>query len=58
MIVPLQPYKLKCPKCNYSKIIKKTSDKLNLLELIQECPKCKTQMEKVELMLLDKLFSL
>jgi len=55
MIKP-QPFKYKCLHCGYSKIIKPKSDVLNPLDFINECPKCKSKMDKVELNMLEKIF--
>jgi len=55
MIAP-QPFKYKCPKCGYSKIIKPKSDVINPIELNNICPKCQTQMDKKELNVIEKIF--
>jgi len=55
MIKP-QPFKYKCPQCNYSKVVKPKSDVLNPLDMIDTCPKCKSKMDKVDLNIIDKLF--
>lgn len=55
MIAPT-PYKLVCPKCGYSKVVKVKSDCLNPEDLINMspiCPKCKEQMEKKDMNILD-----
>ena len=56
MIAP-QPFKLKCPKCRYTKVIKPKSDVITPEVLINSCPKCGSRMEKVPLNLFDKIFS-
>ena len=55
MIAP-RPFKYKCPKCGYSKIVKPKSDALNPLDYISECPKCKSKMDRVELNTVEKIF--
>ena len=52
MIAP-QPFKYKCPKCGYSKIVKPKSDVMDLVEMLNICPKCKSEMERVELNILE-----
>jgi len=56
MIAP-EPFKYKCQQCGYSKVIKPKSDVLNPIDMINICPKCKNKMEKVNLNIIDKLFS-
>jgi len=53
--MPIAPkaYKLKCPKCNYSKVIKPKSDVIFFEDDI--CPKCATKMIVVELSILEKV---
>ena len=48
MIAP-QPFKYKCPQCGYSKVVKPKSDALSPMEMLSICPKCKVQMDRVEL---------
>lgn len=48
-MIPPKPFKYKCPKCGYSKIVKPKSDVLNPIELNSRCPKCKSMMDRVEL---------
>lgn len=58
MPVKPQPFKYKCPKCGYSKIVRIKSDNIGFEDLINmdpTCPKCGTQMEKKTLNILDKL---
>jgi transcription elongation factor Elf1 len=55
MVQP-QPFKFVCPKCGHTKVVKPKSDALNLLDMINICPKCKSKMERKELGFLDKLF--
>lgn len=55
-----KPYKLKCPKCNYSKVVNIQSDAINIMDMIKmstTCPECKTEMQKVNLGALDALIS-
>ena len=47
MIKP-QPYKLKCPKCNYLKVVSPKSDALSIIDLSSTCPKCGTKMDRDE----------
>ncbi len=54
MIAP-QPFKYKCPKCGYSKIVKPKSDVIDLVEMLNICPKCKSEMERVELNILETI---
>lgn len=56
MVAP-QPFKYKCQKCNYSKIVKPKSDVLNPIDYIDTCPKCGSKMNQVNLSIIDKLFS-
>ena len=53
MIAP-QPFKYKCPKCGYNKIVKPKSDVIDLVEMLNICPKCKSEMDRVELGILEK----
>ncbi len=53
MIAP-RPFKYKCPKCGYSKIIKPKSDVINPVGMSSVCPKCKIQMGSVELNILEE----
>jgi Zn-finger nucleic acid-binding protein len=57
MIQPKQ-YKLICPKCGYSKIVKPKSDVLNPIEEFPFCPKCKEKMDKKELSTFDNIKSI
>jgi len=59
MPIPPKPYKLECPKCGYSKVVKIRSDALtptDLLQMSSTCPKCGSQMEKKEVSLIEKIF--
>jgi len=56
MIAP-QPFKYKCPKCNYTKIVKPKSDALNIIDFSSSCPKCGMEMERVELNIAESLVS-
>ena len=55
MIAP-QPYKYKCSQCKYTKVVKPESDVIDLMDLNNICPKCKSKMERESLNILDKLF--
>lgn len=57
MAIKPQPYKLKCPKCGYSKIVALKSDALSagdLLAMSTTCPKCEGEMERVGMGLVDR----
>jgi Zn finger protein HypA/HybF involved in hydrogenase expression len=56
MIAP-PPYKLKCPKCGYSEVVKPKSDVLNPTDILRVCPKCNTKMEKVEMNILEEVIA-
>jgi len=56
MIAP-PPFKYICSKCGYSRVVKPKSDAINPIEISDICPKCKTQMRRVELNIFDKLFN-
>jgi len=49
------PQKYKCPKCNYSKVVTPKSDALLPDEFLQICPKCRLEMEVVEMSLFDRI---
>jgi len=55
MIAP-QPFKLKCNKCGYLKIVKLKSDVLDIIDINTYCPKCNIKMNKVPLNIFDKVF--
>jgi Zn finger protein HypA/HybF involved in hydrogenase expression len=55
MIQP-KPFKYKCPKCGYSKIVKPKSDVINPIEWNNICPKCQTPMERKKLNIIEKIF--
>jgi len=57
MIRP-QPFKYKCTQCGYSKIVKPKSDVIDLRDMMNICPKCKSKMDKQSLNFIDKLFRL
>lgn len=57
MIAP-QPFKHKCKQCGYSKVVKPKSDVINPMDLMNICPKCKSKMERVDLNIIEKLFSI
>ena len=53
-IKPL-PYKLKCPKCGYSTVVRPKSD-TDITGLIASvCPKCGNTMERVKVAMLDEV---
>ena len=54
--MPIQPkpYRLKCPKCGYSKRVQLSGDVLpskpsDILAMSRTCPICKSTMERKEL---------
>lgn len=55
-MIKQQPFKLVCPKCGHTKVVKPKSDVVNPLDFINTCPKCKSKMEKKELSFIDKIF--
>ena len=60
MAFPQKPYKLKCPKCGYSKVVNIRRDVLKLSDISamsRICSKCESEMERVEIGVLDKIFS-
>ena len=57
MPIAPKPFKYKCPQCGYSKVVKPKSDALNPMEMLSICPKCKSQMDKVELNILEEVVS-
>ena len=57
MIAP-KPFKYKCPECGHTKIVKPTSDVIDPRDMINICPKCKAEMTRKELNLLDKIFTI
>lgn len=61
MPIKPNPYKLICPKCRYSKVVSPKSDVLSPIDLIAMssiCPKCKGQMEKDNLNIIDEILTL
>lgn len=50
------PYKVRCPKCGYSRVIKPKSDVIIEEAILSICPTCKCDMIREELSVLDKLF--
>ena len=55
MIKP-PPFKSKCPKCGYSKIVRPKSDVINPMEWMSRCPKCKSKMDRVKLNPIEEVF--
>ena len=54
MIKP-KPFKVKCTKCEYSKVVAPKSDCLTSLDFPSSCPKCDGDIEMVELSMMDKI---
>ena len=54
MIAP-QPFKYKCPKCGFSKIVKPKSDALSPIDMMRTCSKCQSEMERVTLNVVDRI---
>jgi DNA-directed RNA polymerase subunit RPC12/RpoP len=58
MPIAPKPYKLVCPNCGFSKIVKIKSDVLSpkdIMSMSKKCPKCSSEMEKRELDIFDKI---
>jgi len=55
MIAP-EPFKWKCPKCGYSKIMTPKGDVLDPEILNNQCPKCHASMENVPLNIIERVF--
>ncbi|MEA1954710.1 MAG: hypothetical protein U9O24_10000 [Campylobacterota bacterium] len=53
MIKP-NPFRYKCPKCDYSKTIRPKSDVLDPRDFMNTCPKCGTTMDKISLNEIEK----
>ena len=47
-MIPPKPYKMICPKCGYSVIVKPKGDVLDIKDLIKKCPQCNTKMKRDE----------
>ena len=61
MAVRPNPYKLVCPNCGYSKVVSPKSDCLSpkdLMAMSPICTKCKEQMERKDMNILDDIFSI
>ena len=56
MPVTPRPFKYKCPKCGYSKIVRPKSDVINPIEWDNTCPKCQAAMESKELNIIEQVF--
>jgi Zn finger protein HypA/HybF involved in hydrogenase expression len=54
-VIQPKPFKLKCSKCGYNKIVKPKSDVLNMSDLLNICPNCKFEMDVVKLSIWNKL---
>ena len=52
-MIQSKPFKYKYLKCGYSKVIKPKSDVINPIDMMRLCPKCKNEMEKVNLNILS-----
>ena len=50
-----EPYKLVCPKCNYSNTVSPKSDSLGGTDIFRVCPKCNTLMKRREANAVEKL---
>jgi DNA-directed RNA polymerase subunit RPC12/RpoP len=57
MIQP-QPFKFVCPKCGYSIVIKPKSDQVHPYEMMNNCHKCKSKMERKSLNVFDSITSI
>lgn len=56
MPIKPSPYKMVCPKCGYSKIVRPKSDCLDIRDVFSKCPKCNLDMERKPLNILDNFF--
>ena len=57
MIVQMKPFRVKCQKCGYGKLIRPkggTAERV-LLDTAMFCPKCGSMMERREPSILDRL---
>ena len=57
-MIPIKSFKLKCPKCGYSKIVNPKSDVLNPIDFITTCAMCKGQMVKKDINFVDELMNI
>ena len=57
MPIAPKPFKYKCPKCNYTKVVVPKSDVLNAMDFDSTCPKCGATMEVESLNIVEKLLS-
>ena len=60
MAFPQKPYKLKCPKCGNSKIVNIRRDVLHpsdIQAMSIKCSKCDGDIQRVEMGVLDRIFS-
>ena len=55
---PPEPFKVVCPKCNDSKVVKPKSDVLDPRDWYIICSKCKVQMQRTELNVMDEIGSI
>jgi Zn finger protein HypA/HybF involved in hydrogenase expression len=55
MAVVPKPFKYKCQKCGYTKVVAPKSDVLTPMDVQNICPKCKTTMIVVKLNVFEKL---
>ena len=58
MIKP-PPQNYKCPKCSYSRVVAPKSDALTPADLLGSvCPKCKINMDRIEMNIFDNIINL
>ncbi len=55
--MPIQPlpFKYICRKCKYKRIVKPKNDKVNFIDMVSICPKCKNSMQRQKLNLLENV---
>lgn len=59
-MIPPKPYKLKCPKCGYSKVIRLKSDALGAEDMVTMspiCSECGGEIERVKLNVIEDAIS-
>ena len=52
-----KPFKLICPKCKYTKIIRPQSDSLNIMDAVDLCPKCAVPMKQSKISNADNILA-
>ena len=57
MPTPPHPFKLYCPKCHYTKLVRLQSDSLNIMDRIDIGPKCAGHMKQTNINATDNIFS-